>query len=30
MIEEVMKKYGWCECNFIDCGFDFVDRIGNF
>lgn len=28
--EEAAKKYGWCECNFIDRGLDFTDRIGDF
>lgn len=29
-IEGALKKSGWCECNFIDRGLDFSDRIGNF
>lgn len=28
--EEAIKKSGWCECNFIDRGLDFSDRIGDF
>lgn len=29
-IEEATKHSGWCECNFIDRGLDFSDRIGDF
>ena len=29
-IEEALKKSSWCECNFIDRGLDFSDRIGDF
>lgn len=28
--ESALKKSGWCECNFIDGGLNFSNRIGNF
>lgn len=28
--ESAVKHFGWCECDFIDNGLNFSNRIGNF